>query len=298
MDNPKVIAILGPTASGKTSLAIELATALNGEVISADSRQVYRGLDIGSGKVTQQESRGITHHLISIVDPNSIYTAVDFVRDATAAIIDITNRGKVPIIAGGTFFYVDLLRGKQSAAPVPANPELQAELEKLPTEVLLAELTKKDPRRASTIDGSNRRRLIRALEIVESLGQVPETKENESPYKWLIYGIDINRDILNARIKERLHARLESGMEDEVKKLLESGVTKERLVSFGLEYRYLIRRHYKELSFEQMTEELFAKIRQFAKRQQTWLKRDREIIWKQFPLDVNEVIEEAKTFLK
>lgn len=298
MSKPKVIAILGPTASGKTALSIELAKELNGEVISADSRQVYRGLDIGSGKVTQEEMQGIPHHLISIVDPTDSYSGADFVRDASSAIADITARGKVPIIAGGTFFYVDLLRGKQSAAPVPANPSLQAELELLSTDELVARLTTADPRRAAAIDTKNRRRLIRALEIINTLGVVPEVAPNESPYDWLIYGIAIEREDLKARIETRLHQRLKDGMEAEVATLLQSGVSKERLVDFGLEYRYLVRRHYQELTYEQMTEELFAKIRQFAKRQQTWLKRDSEIIWKQFPIDTASVVAEAHAWLK
>jgi tRNA dimethylallyltransferase len=298
MPKPKVIAILGPTASGKTALSIELAKELNGEVISADSRQVYRGLDIGSGKVTEEEMQGIPHHLISIVDPADSYSGADFVRDASSVIADITARGKVSIIAGGTFFYVDLLRGKQSAAPVPANPTLQAKLELLSTEELVRRLTTTDPRRAATIDTKNRRRLIRALEIIDTLGVVPEADPSESPYDWLIFGIAIEREKLNARIETRLHQRLKDGMEDEVSSLLRGGVSKERLVDFGLEYRYLVRRHYQELTYEQMTEELFAKIRQFAKRQQTWLKRDSEIIWKQFPIETASVVAEARAWLK
>lgn len=298
MSKPKVIVILGPTASGKTALAIELAKQLNGEVISADSRQVYRGLDIGSGKVTEEEMQGIPHHLIDIVDPTDTYSGADFVRDASTTIADITARGKVPIIAGGTFFYVDLLRGKQSAAPVPANPTLQAKLELLSTKELVTKLETADPRRAAAIDQKNRRRLIRALEIIDHLGVVPEvTTLNDSPYDWLIFGIAIDREQLNTRIETRLHQRLKDGMEDEVQKLLAAGVSKERLVDFGLEYRYLVRRHYQELTYEQMTAELFAKIRQFAKRQQTWLKRDSEIIWKQFPVDTEEITAEAKAFL-
>jgi len=297
MPKPKIIAILGPTASGKTALAIELAKQINGEVISADSRQVYCGLDIGSGKVTQEEMQGIPHHLIDIIDPVDTYSGADFVRDAKAAVTDITARGKVPIIAGGTFFYVDLLRGKQSTAPVPQNLVLQAELETLSTEELISRLTTADPRRAATIDIKNRRRLIRALEIINSLGAVPEVATIESDYEWLIFGIDVPTEALNKRIEQRLHERLEHGMEAEVAHLLASGVPKERLINFGLEYRYLVQGHYHNLTYEQMTTELFAKIRQFAKRQRTWLKRDKEIAWKSFPVNVGDIAEETKAFL-
>ncbi len=297
MPKPKIIAILGPTASGKTALAIELAKQFNGEVISADSRQVYRGLDIGSGKVTQEEMQGVPHHLIDIIDPNDTYSGTDFVRDASAAIADITARGKVPIIAGGTFFYVDLLRGKQNAAPVPQNLAFQAELEALSTDALVSRLTLADPRRAATIDTKNRRRLIRALEIIDSIGSVPESMPTESPYEWLIFGINVPTEILNKRIEQRLHERLQHGMEAEVSHLLASGVLKERLINFGLEYRYLVQGHYHTLTYEQMTTELFAKIRQFAKRQRTWLKRDSEITWKEFPVQVADITEETQTFL-
>lgn len=297
MYKPKVIAVVGPTASGKTSLAVELALALNGEVISADSRQVYKGLDIGSGKVTEEETKGVPHHLISITDPKDTYTAADFAHDAKALIEDITARGKVPIIAGGTFFYLDQLRGLSGVAGVPKNEELRNDLENKSTPELLTILTDLDSKRAVAVDKNNRHRIIRSIEIATTLGHVPEAIKAPSSYDWLIFGIDIERTDLHPRIETRLHQRLRDGMEAEVKRLLEEGVSKEKLVAFGLEYRYLVRRHYQELSYEQMTEELFAKIRQFAKRQQTWLKRDSEIVWKKFPINLEEVIKEAKEFL-
>jgi tRNA dimethylallyltransferase len=298
MNKPKVIAIVGPTASGKTALAVQLAKHINGEVISADSRQVYRGLDIGSGKVTTEEMENIPHHLLDVVDPKDTYTAADFVRDAKAAIADITSRGKVPIIAGGTFFYLDLLKGKMQVAEVEPNPDLQAELEKLSTEELVSKLKIADPSRASEIDTSNRRRLIRALEIVESLGQVPKVKETASDYDWLTIGIDIEKEILNERIEKRIQDRLKGGMIEEVVELLEQGVTVERLDDFGLEYRYLTKYILKEISHEKMVEEIFAKSRQFAKRQRTWLKRDEHIIWKPFPVSGLDIKSEIDTFLK
>ena len=260
MAKPKIIAVVGPTASGKTALSIELAKRFNGEVISADSRQVYRGLDIGSGKVTEAEMQGVPHHLIDIADISYRYTGADFVRDAKAAIADITARGKVPIIAGGTFFYLDLLRGKMSTAEVEPNLELQAELEKLTTEELFRKLSLADSARAATIESSNRRRLIRALEIIQTLGSVPPPTRTESEFDWLIFGIDIERDTLNARIEERMLQRLKDGMREEVEALLAAGASAERLVDFGLEYRFLTRNIQKEIPYEVMTEKLFTKI--------------------------------------
>ena len=297
MAKPKIIAVVGPTASGKTALSIELAKRFNGEVISADSRQVYRGLDIGSGKVTEAEMQGVPHHLIDIADISYRYTGADFVRDAKAAIADITARGKVPIIAGGTFFYLDLLRGKMSTAEVEPNLELQAELEKLTTEELFRKLSLADSARAATIESSNRRRLIRALEIIQTLGSVPPPTRTESEFDWLIFGIDIERDTLNARIEERMLQRLKNGMREEVEALLAAGASAERLVDFGLEYRFLTRNIQKEIPYEVMTEKLFTKIKQFAKRQKTWLKRDTEIIWEPFPVSVTNLESEVKAFL-
>ena len=224
MSKPKVIVILGPTASGKTALSIELAQLIDGEVISADSRQVYRGLDIGSGKVTVAEMQGIPHHLIDIADTGVRYSGADFVRDAKVAIADIVSRGKVPIIAGGTFFYTDLLRGRLQTASVPPNLPLQAELEKLSTEELLAKLGTTDPIRAANIEQGNRRRLVRALEIVATLGHVPVPKTPDSEFDFLVFGIKIDRETLYKRIEIRLHDRLENGMQEEVTNLLANGV--------------------------------------------------------------------------
>ncbi len=294
---PKIIALVGPTASGKTALAVELAKRFNGEVISADSRQVYRGLDIGSGKVTEAEMAGIPHHLLDVAELTDTYTAADFVRDSKAAIADIISRGKIPIIAGGTFFYLDLLRGKMQTAAVEPNPTLQAELEKLSTEELSQKLMAADPDRAATIDHSNRRRLIRSLEIIDSLGKVPAVQSLPSDYDWLVFGIEIDKEILNQRIEKRIHDRLKNGMIEEVQNLLAAEVDAKRLEDFGLEYRYLTKYLLQEISYEEMVEQLFAKSRQFAKRQRTWLKRDSSIIWKQFPVTVEQVETEVTEFL-
>lgn len=278
MPKPKVIAVVGPTASGKTSLAIEIAKRFSGEVVSVDSRQVYRGLDIGTGKVTIEEMVGIPHHMIDVADPSDVYTAADFVRDAEDCVQNILSDQHVPILAGGTFFYLDLLRGKTQSAPVAPNSDLRKELETLPTEVLFEKLKTSDPKRADAIDANNRRRLMRALEIVDALGTVPDT-QTHSKYEWLIIGIHANKEALAQKIHNRLFERLEGGMIDEVKQLHQSGLAFDRMEDLGLEYRYIARYLQDLLSYEELVEQLENKIRQYAKRQMTWLKRDQDIEW-------------------
>ncbi len=275
---PKVVVVVGPTAAGKTSLSIDIAKQFNGEVISADSRQVYRGLDIGSGKVTPEEMGEVPHYLLDVADPMTVYTASDFKQDGEAAIDEIISHGHLPIIAGGTFFYVDALLGRISTPKVEPNPELREKLEAKTTSELVKELEAKDPERAATIDKDNKRRLVRALEIVATLGKVPEPKVEEQ-YETLIIGIDIDKEKLHHNIHIRLLQRLEEGMIDEVTNLLAAGVTHERLEALGLEYRYLSRYLRRELTYEEMVIELETKIRQFAKRQMTWLKGDKTIEW-------------------
>jgi tRNA dimethylallyltransferase len=274
-----IIVIVGPTASGKTSLSIKIATSFDGEVISADSRQVYRGLDIGSGKVTKAEMADIPHHLLDVADPQTVYSASDFKRDATRALADVMSRGRLPIIAGGTFFYVDTLLGDISFPQVPPNDELRSELETKSVEDLYITLSTLDPDRALTIDKDNPRRLIRAIEIATALGKVPTPVSMPSSYRSLKLGVDIDRDTLHANIHTRLITRLEDGMVAEVEGLIAAGVTHKRLESFGLEYRYISRYLQGQLPYDDMVTELETKIRQFAKRQYTWLKRDSDILW-------------------
>lgn len=296
MDKPKIIAIVGPTASGKTSLSITLAQQFTGEIISADSRQVYRGLDIGSGKVTPDEMRGIPHHVLDVADPMSVYTGIDFVRDAEKALADILKRKHTPIVVGGTFFYLDLLRGKTHAAPVLPNQAFRDSLQDYSNETLLEKLYTKDKERAANIDPHNRRRLIRALEITEALGTVPKQTKTESPYTWLILGIDIDKAALHQNISTRLQQRLEQGMIEEVEKLHRAGVSYERMDALGLEYRYIAKYVQGLLTKDECLEQLGYKIKQFAKRQMTWLKRDEEIEWFK-PENQRDIIARTKNFL-
>lgn len=297
MQKPKILVIVGPTASGKSALAVEFALRLNGEIISVDSRQVYRGLDIGSGKVTDVEMKGIPHHLLDIVDPNETYTGANFVQDANKEIFNILNQGKLPIITGGTFFYIELLKGISKSAPVAPNTQLRTELEKFSNDELFKKLQTLDSDRAINIDKHNRHRLIRSLEIIETLGKVPVVQITHSPYNWLTIGIDIEKELLHERIKARLEERLKHGMTEEVEGLLKKGITPERLISFGLEYRYLTEYLLGKVTYEQMSIEILNKSKQFAKRQLTWLKRDETIIWKKFPVNIEELETEVMDFL-
>ncbi len=294
MNKPPVIAIVGPTASGKTALAIDAALALNGEVVSADSRQVYRGLDIGSAKVTPAEMQGIPHHLIDVVDPCDIYTGADYLRDGNNALANITKRDKLPIVTGGTYFYIALLSGQMTPAPAAPNHELRTELESLTNEQLVKKLKTLDPAVAVGDRIANRRRLIRAIEIITALGHLPKPTTAVSPYTWHYFGIEVPLDTLTERIRARISSRIDQGLFEEIIRLHDEGVTYERLESFGLEYTY--GSHYIKgtLTKDAFIETLTLKTRQFAKRQYTWLKRDKNIIWLNFPVDSTGAIELIK----
>lgn len=275
---PKIIVIVGPTASGKTSLSIKIAKEFGGEIISADSRQVYQGLNIGTGKVSPEEMQGVPHHMLDVVDPLEMYTAHDFVRDGRVAIDTILSQNKLPIIVGGTFLYVDALLGTVSTPEVPPNPELRNHLETQSCERLFALLTEKDPERAATIDTANKRRLIRALEIIEALGVVPKTK-NELHYNALTFGVTISKEALHENIIKRLDDRLSRGMIEEVQTLHQNGLSYERLKELGIEYQYIGEFLQEKISHEEMRTQIITKSMQYAKRQMTWLKRKENITW-------------------
>ena len=282
MAQQKIIAVVGPTASGKSALAISLAKKINGEIISADSRQVYKGLDIGTGKVTKREMEGVKHHLLDVVSPKKIFSAHDFQKAASAAIVDIARRGKVPIICGGTGFYIDALVGRIVLPDVAINKQLRSKLDKKTTAQLFAMLKKKDPQRAATIDHHNRRRLERALEIVESLGAVPERVTSRScldVYETLWVGIELPASELRKRIDQRLKDRLKSGMAAEARDLHEHGLSYKRMEALGLEYRSLARFLQKKISRVEMEKELQYAIWHYAKRQISYWKRNKDIEW-------------------
>ena len=274
----KLLVIIGPTSSGKTSLSIKLAKDFNGEVISADSRQVYKGMDIGSGKVTKTEMAGVPHYLLDVVSPKTSFSVAQFVQKADKAIKDINKKGKLPIIAGGTMFWVDaLLYGLPKG--VKPDSVLRKKLEKLSAEKLLNKLKKLDPVRAKNIDPHNKRRIIRALEIVMISGKPVPKYEKQDKYDYLKLGVKRSKKELDERIYIRLLARLRQGMIAEVKRLREQGVSWQRLDGFGLEYRWVSRYLRGLVSKDDMIEKLEYAIIHYAKRQMTWLKKDKEIYW-------------------
>ncbi|MHB8913531.1 MAG: tRNA (adenosine(37)-N6)-dimethylallyltransferase MiaA [Minisyncoccota bacterium] len=270
-----ILCIAGPTASGKTSRAVAEALARGGEVISVDSRQVYRGLDIGTEKVTQEEMRGVPHHLIDIRDPQERYSAGDFVHDAERLIEEISARGKLPIFAGGTHFYFDaLLNGLPTGTD--ENRGLRAELEKLSTEELYARVRGADARRAAELDPQNRRRLIRALEIIDALGTVPARKVlnvkhlKQYEVEWIV--IDPAREELRARIDARLASTLQRGFIEEVRRVREE-VGDDRLNELGLEYRIIGEYLRGERTEESLLPTLSSRLWHYARRQKAWLRK-------------------------
>ena len=280
MAKPKILVIVGPTASGKSSLAVKLAEKFNGEIISADSRQVYIGLDIGTGKITKREMGGVPHHLLDVTSPNQIFTVSDYERLARQAVIEITARGRLPIISGGTGFYLQALTNPINLPAVKPNLKLRRELEKLPTQKLFEQLKKFDPTRAAKIDSQNRRRLIRALEIARALGQVP-TLAPQSPLAGSVLklGLTVEKEKLKEKINTRLAKRLKQGLIAEVRKLHARGLSWQRLDDLGLEYRYLGLYLQNKLTKEELTTTLQTAIWHYARRQISWFKRDRQIRW-------------------
>ncbi len=270
----KIIVIVGPTASGKTALGIELAQNYNGEIVSADSRQVYRGMDIGTAK-----DKSFPQHLIDVADPSTDYNVSHFVADAKRAIEDIASRGKLPMVVGGSGFWIDALVFGHELPEVKPMTELRAELEQKSWQELFAQLEKLDPERAKHVDRHNKRRLTRALEVILTTGEPIPLLKSTSQYEVLWIGIKISKEDLDKKIEKRLHDRLEHGMIEEVKSLHDAGVSWGRLDSFGLEYRFLAKHLQGELTKEEMHEQLLQAIRQYAKRQITWFKRNKAIHW-------------------
>ncbi|HEY6020000.1 MAG TPA: tRNA (adenosine(37)-N6)-dimethylallyltransferase MiaA [Candidatus Paceibacterota bacterium] len=290
---PKVIAVVGPTASGKTSLGIFLAQKVDGEVISADSRQVYKGLDIGTGKVTKAEAKGIPHHLIDVASPKKQFTVDDFVKKSEKSISQILKNSRIPIIVGGTGLYTDVLLGLMSYPNVPPNPKLRAQLEKKSTAELFVQLEHLDPDRAATIEPDHKRRIIRAIEIAKAIGKSP-LPNPEKKYDVLWLGLNPSKEKLIANIHKRLKARIKLGMIAEAKQLHKAGVTYKRMDELGLEYRSLARLLQGKLSRLSFEQELERAIQKYAKRQRRWFKRNTHIHWVN---NKTEALALVKTFL-
>ncbi len=278
MPPEKLLVILGPTSSGKSALAVDLAVEFDGEVVSADSRQVYQGLDIGAGKITEDEMRGVMHRLLDVANLGETFTVSDFKTLATEAISDIYQRGKLPILAGGTGFYIQSVVDDLKLPEVPPDESLRLELETYPTIDLVELLRTIDPDRASSIDEHNRPRLIRAIEVGKALGKVPPLSTS-SPYDLLQIGLYISPPDLFKKIHTRLLTRVKEGLIEEIKNLKAGGIESERLEALGLEYRYVSQYLDGKFSKDTMLAELEQAIRRYAKRQMTWFKRDNRIKW-------------------
>ncbi|HEX8974222.1 MAG TPA: tRNA (adenosine(37)-N6)-dimethylallyltransferase MiaA [Patescibacteria group bacterium] len=298
---PKIIIILGPTASGKSDAAIKLAKKFNGEIISADSRQVFRKMDIGTGKVPGALQKGIfisdgiAHHLIDVADPGEELNISHFIEIVNKTIPDILKRGKLPIICGGTGFWIKAIVDNTALPEVKPDEKLRNLLRSKSAEELFVQLQKLDSERAEIIDKNNSVRLIRAIEIATALGKVPQTKSTDSKYEFLQIGLEVPRELLNAKIKKRLEARFNEGMIDEVKNLLSTGVSPEWLERIGLEYRWIARYLQNKIDLKEMQKKLYFDIIHYAKRQMTWFKKDQRIMWLK---DYSEIETVVKNFLK
>ena len=287
----KLLVILGPTASGKTELSIKLALRLRSgqakkfgihgaEIISADSRQVYRGMDIGSGKITKKEMQGIPHYLLDVANPKTRFSVVQYQKLALKAIKEIQKRGKLPILVGGTGFYIQSIVDGIVIPEVKPDWALRAKLEKIALPELVERLAKLDPVRAGNIDQNNPRRVLRALEIAMKLkGPVPTTSRNIPTFNTLQIGTLKTPEELKKNISKRLKKRLaKNTMIAEVKKLRKT-LSWKRLEEFGLEYKFVAQYLQDKITWQEMTDNIQMESWHYAKRQMTWFKRDKKIIW-------------------
>ena len=273
---PKLIVIEGTNASGKSGLGVDLARAFGGEIISADSRQVFKGYDLGSGKITPKEMQGVPHHLIDICESNEFFSVHDFQRLAYRAIDDILARGRLPFIVGGTGLYVASVTEGYVMSDRAPDLNYRAELEKLSTPELYAQLMEQAP--DAQVDARNRNRVMRMLEKIHDGDDfIPH---NQPRYNCLKLGVSWPREILKARIDERLEKRMREGMVDEVRGLLANGASVEFMLKLGLEYRFITQFITGEIGSEaEMCHELSLAIKRFAKRQMIWFRRDKDIHW-------------------
>ncbi|NCA93814.1 MAG: tRNA (adenosine(37)-N6)-dimethylallyltransferase MiaA, partial [Sphingobacteriia bacterium] len=272
----KSIVILGPTASGKSSVAIKLAQKFNGEIISADSRQIYKRMEIGSGRITPEEEKIVPHHLLGMLSPETEFSVVKFKEEAEKKIQEISERNRLPIICGGTGFWIKALIDDVIYPEVKPDWQLRKKLEKESLENLLDKLKKFDPQRARTVDTKNKIRLIRALEICQRLGKVPDNKnlKKNTKYSFLQIGIAREKEELHQRIKLNVKNRLENGMIAEVEKLKESGLSWKKIESFGLSFGLIPQFIRKEIkNEEELAEKIYLAEKNYAKRQMTWFKK-------------------------
>lgn len=289
----KLIVITGTNASGKSGLGIRLARHYGTEIVSADSRQVFRGLDLGSGKVTPEEMMGVRHHLIDVCEPNDYYSLLDFQTQAYDAIDDITSRGMVPMLVGGTGLYINSVVDGYDIRKENLDPAVRRQIQEKSIGELIAFLKERNPEALNGMDLKNKRRLERAAERVIT-GNTAK-RENKPRYETLVLGVTWPREVLYERIRVRLDRRLDEGMLEEVKGLKQKGATDEFLHSLGLEYRYINMYLNGEFeSFDIFYDKLFMEIRHLAKEQMTWFRKRKDIHWLDMTGDPDE---EAKNLI-
>ena len=311
----RILVILGPTSSGKSEMAIKLAKKFNGEVISADSRQIFRGMDIGTGKIERDKkslalgnsesfarrrkklsfgsqivfmSQNIPHYMIDIVSPRTNYNVTKFKKQSKKIIEDILQSGKLPIICGGTGFWIKAIVDDVNFPQVKPDWKLREKLEKLSAEKLFSMLKKLDPERAKNIDAKNKVRLIRAIEICKAIGKVPvktgvpslvEGSRRNTEYQFLQIGLRLPKDKLHENIEKRVEARFKEGMIEEVEKLHGHGLSWKKIQSFGLAYAWIPLYLQNKISKEELVEKIIQAEKNYAKRQMTWFRRDPRIKW-------------------
>ncbi|MEI7425806.1 MAG: tRNA (adenosine(37)-N6)-dimethylallyltransferase MiaA [Candidatus Moraniibacteriota bacterium] len=291
--NNKIVVILGPTSSGKSSVAIKLAQKFNGEIISADSRQIYRSMDIGTGKVTKEEQALAKHYLLDIINPKTNFSAAQFKKKADKIITDILNRGKLPIICGGTGFWIKALVDDIIYPEVKPDYQLREELSLKTTGELFVLLKKQDPVRAKNIDAKNPARLIRAIEICQTLGKVPAIKQQPASLinNFLQIGLKLPKEKLHENIKTRLSQRFAEGMISEVENLHKiNKLSWKKIESFGLGYLWIAKFLQKQFPEKELFDKVYLAEKNYAKRQMTWFQKDSRIIWlEKYPTIQNEV---------
>ena len=297
-----LVILTGPTAVGKSELSLSLAKAIDGEIISADSMQVYRGMDIGSAKLMPSEQQGVPHHLLDILDPEEEFNVVLFQRLAAQAVRDICQRGHIPIVTGGTGFYIQALLYDIDFTENDEDTSFRSGLEDLAAkegaDVLYQRLLAVDPKACETIHKNNVKRVIRALEFYEKTGQrISEHNEsqrqNQSPYRFAYFVLNDERSALYSRIDRRVDQMLENGLEAEVRRLAAQGCTKDLVSMQGLGYKEMLAYLNGELSLEEAVYIIKRDTRHFAKRQLTWFRRERDVIWlekEQYQHDDNRIL--------
>ena len=263
----KIIVILGQTAAGKSNLAVKIAKKIDGEIISADSRQVYKKLNIGTGKITHEEMKGIPHHLLEIADPKRKFTVAEYKKLAENKIEEILARGKTPIICGGTGFYIDAITKGVFFPEVLPDEKLRKKLYSKSAIALFEYLKKIDSERAKNIDPKNKVRLIRAIEIAKTLGKVPHLAVKPPSYKFIKIGLYLPPEKLKKKVEKRVKKMFQAGLLNEIKKIKQAGVSDKRLKELGFEYN------------KPTPEKVIKGTLQYAKRQMTWFKLDKEIKW-------------------